>query len=117
MTEENLNNVMEFDHVVRVNDDGTVAYEKDVYAPTLLDDELDSSAWEFFTTGYSIQYKYSGPIMHPSEYIGGILAEDILANPGVYVSVIAYCSPDENEEDGDDVSGWAIVRLIENAEA
>jgi hypothetical protein len=75
-----------------VTDAGT-----DVYAPTLYDDELDSDRWELLD-GYSGQYGYSGPVMHPSEFIGGGMARDILATPGTYVAVAAYYSAEFTHE-------------------
>ena len=107
-----LNELMEFDHVVTVHDDGTVTDgPSSLYAPSLYDDELDDRRWSFFTTGYSGQDSYSGPIMHNSEYIGGRLASDLLASPGIYAAVLAHWTPEPYRgEDYDDVEGWAIVR-------
>lgn len=118
MCREGLSNAMDFDHCVTVHDDGTVTDAVGVWAPTLMDEELDSNKWEFFTTGYSSQYGYSGPIMHNSEFIGGRLADDILSTPGTYVSVVAYWTgEDETDDDENDepiVEGWAIVRLSDD---
>lgn len=115
---KDLNAIMEFDHPVRVDTDGTVTDTglDDVHAPTLLDQELDSDKWEFFTWGYTGQYGTNGPIMHNSEYIGGRLAKDILSTPGVYVAIVADWSPDESAGetwDDDRIEGWAIVKLVE----
>lgn len=109
-----LNHKMEFDHVIEVCEDGSVIDRHDLYAPSLLDGELDSDRWEFFTTGYTGQHGYSGPIMHNSEFIGGRLEVDILATPGVYVSLVSYYSEDaDGVSDPDEtyVEGWAIARL------
>lgn len=113
-----LNDVMEFDHPVRVHPDGTVTDAGEgIYAPTLCDDQLDGDAWELFTAGYSGQDRYSGPIMHDSEYIGGGLERDILAAPGVYVAIVSsYSTGPDGEEAGDTdtedyVEGWAVARL------
>ena len=101
-----LNDLMEFDHVVRVNDDGTVTddlpNERAYWAPTLCDDELDSAEWSLMD-GYSGQYRYSGPIMHASEFIGGQMERDILAQPGLYVTLVNYFSDDTEPE------GWAVA--------
>ena len=101
MTTRTLSDRMDFDHVVQVHDDGTVTDADNVYAPDLYDEELQGTEWSLLD-GYSGQYGYSGPMMHPSEYIGGGLARDILAQPGYYVSLVAY---DENGED----FGWAVA--------
>lgn len=103
-----LNAIMEFDHVVRVHDDGTVTAEDGIYGPNLLDDDLDGPGWTLLD-GYSGQDRYSGPIMHDSEFIGGQMAEDILSEPGVYVVIATYYSP---ETDDDDLvcEGWAVAR-------
>lgn len=115
----NLNQQMEFDHVIEVRADGSVVdapNERRYWAPSLLDDQLDSDNWTFFTTGYSGQDSYNGPIMHNSEFIGGQLADDILATPGFYVALVSeYTTDADDNEIGEDgelyVEGWAIARL------
>jgi len=106
-TIDTLNDMMEFDHVIRVHADGTVTDEPGVYAPDLHDDD-EPIGWTLLD-GYSGQYGYSGPIMHASEYIGGGLARDILATPGVYVALVNYLSDDEEPE------GWAVARKDDDA--
>jgi hypothetical protein len=109
---DDLNALMEFDHPIRVHADGSVSDGlANVYAPSLMDEHLDSPDWEFFSTGYTGQYGYRGPIMHDSEFIGGRLADDILAAPGIYCAVVADWSPEDGAEDGDNFEGWAVVRL------
>lgn len=89
-----LSDLMEFDSPITVHEDGTVTDgPAGVYAPDLYDEELSGEGWEFFTYGYSGQDRYSGPIMHNSEFIGGNLARDILATPETYVAVAAYWPP------------------------
>ncbi len=106
-----LNLQMEFDHVIQVHEDGTVT-EPDLglYAPNVYDGELEGGGdpW-YLLDGYSGQDRYSGPIMHDSEYIGGGMARDILSEPGYYVCVVAYYLP----EDGDELEadGWAVAYL------
>jgi hypothetical protein len=118
-----LNSIMEFDHPVRVHADGTVTDAgPSFWAPetfvgsdstgqiSVADDrELIESVkrqgWSLFT-GYTGQFGYSGPIMHSSEFIGGRLGTDILAEPGVYVSVVISC----DESDGSEgVAGWGVA--------
>ncbi len=55
----------------------------------------------------------AGTWIHSSEQIGGRLAEDILAEPGVYVSLVANAEPDEDDDPDDylEPEGWAIARL------
>jgi hypothetical protein len=87
-----LSDLMEFDHPITVTDDGRVTDgPANLYAPNLYDDDLDSDSWELLN-GYSGQDRYAGPIMHPSEFIGGGMARDILDTPGTYVAVAAYYS-------------------------
>lgn len=129
VTRDNLNAVMEFDHVVRVDSDGTVTdAEADIYAPDV-HDNLDGSVlvmsphgskpWALMN-GYSGQDRYAGPVMHASEYIGGKMADDILATPGLYVSVMVYCNVEDVEDDEDDdvnVSGWAVAYITDDGTA
>lgn len=106
-----LNTIMEMDHPVWVDHDGRVRdVAFPVYAPECFDDGeggIDTCGDTDWTalTGYSGQDRYSGPIMHPSEYIGGALAEDILAEPGVYVAVVV-----DDPDTGEEPSGWAVMR-------
>lgn len=106
-----LNQRMEFDHVVTVTDGGTVVDgPSNIYAPTLLDGELDDSRWELITHGYTGQHGYRGPVMHDSESIGGRLERDILATPGIYVAIVASYTPDD--EAAEMIwEGWAVARL------
>lgn len=104
---EELNNVMEFEHVIRVHNDGTVSDSpysvgsQDAYFDlTVTEDGTDqfdmSEGWELLT-GFTGQYGYNGPVMHSSEYIGGGLAQHILETPGDYVvlEVSSYSSEHE----------------------
>lgn len=102
ITPETLNDLMEFDHVIRVNDDGSVSEPRNVYAPSLYEDGLDTPGWSLMN-GYSGQDRYSGPLMHQSEYVGGGMARDILATSGDYVVVANYT----DDEDGP--TEWAVA--------
>lgn len=94
----------DFDHVFKVNDDGTVSDVEDVWAPsvhfqeTILpgesDLDIDSEDWEPLT-GYTGQYGYRGAIMHASERFAGGIYNDVMAEPGVYVLVMVECWADE----------------------
>lgn len=97
-----LNHVMEFDHVIEVHADGTITEPQGVRAPEMCNHRLDSPDWELMN-GYSRQEGYGGPIMHPSELIGGVLADDIMSTPGLYVAIVSYGDTD------DDAAGWAIA--------
>ena len=103
-----LSDLMGFDHVIRVGEDGTVTELRDVYAPDYSDDVVESDDWATFSDGYSGQDRYSGPTMHDSEFIGGALARDILNNEGTYVAVVNYFTDDDGETD---IEGWAVLRL------
>lgn len=105
VTRDNLSDVMEFDHVIQVHEDGSVTDGvPDVWAPSLYDDEVDDARWTLMR-GYTGQYGYSGPIMHSSEYIGGLMADDILSTPGYYVALVNYNSDDDEGEP----EGWAVA--------
>ncbi len=118
MTDRTLNDIMEIDHVIRVDAAGNVTEPRDVWAPDVsvsYDDNTGAStltvspdSWQLMN-GYSGQDRYSGPIMHPSEYIGGGMERDILASPGLYVAVVVYDEDDYNESDGYAADGWAVA--------
>jgi hypothetical protein len=119
-----LNEIMEFDHPVQIGPDGTVTdHVPGVYAPELVmetDDDgqiLDGHeadyteqarqrGWELLT-GWTGQYGYRGLVMHPSEYLGGALADHIRETPGTYVVLAVECDQDS------DPAGWAVARRIE----
>jgi len=110
-----LNAMMEFDHVIQVHADGSVTdAPKSVHAPeSVYDDSLESvylgDDWSLLT-GYTGQYGYNGPTMHPSEFIGGGLARDILAQPGYYVALLSCADDtDDPEADDDNLAGWAVA--------
>jgi hypothetical protein len=113
MSDRALSDRMDFDHVVRVDAQGRVTDEPEWWAPSLNDGVLegDGVGWVLLG-GYSGQYGYSGPIMHSSEYIGGSMARDILARPGLYVSLVDYSSGDD-EDTGEPLEpeGWAVAYL------
>lgn len=127
MAEQTLSDIMEFGHLIRVNEDGSIDEDihyvhtpEGIYVDTDEDgsilkehekdmvEEQEREGWSFFTTGYSGQYLYSGPIMHPSEFIGGSLERDIREQAGYYVSVVVDCMP-ENEHGEHDSAGWAVL--------
>jgi hypothetical protein len=99
---QKLNDIMEFDHVIAVHDDGSVTDALGIYAPSLNGDELEGLSWELLD-GYSGQDRYSGPMMHQSEFIGGQLERDILSRPGYYVALVNYSSDDSEPE------SWAVA--------
>ena len=115
--DKSLSDWMDFDHPIRIGEDGSITDEgmDGIYAPTLMDEEIDSDEWDFFSTGYTGQHGYRGPIMHNSEQFGGRLERDILASPGVYVAVVAAWTPGEEDaqDEGDILEGWAILKLKE----
>lgn len=115
-----LNELMSFDHVIEVRD-GKV-YDLDNlstehYAPELTQDENEDGTWTEYLysddwtllKGFSGQHRYSGPMMHQSEYIGGGLAEHILANDGFYVAIYPTCTNIDGEQVDED--SWAIAYL------
>jgi hypothetical protein len=43
------------------------------------------------------------------------MAEDILANPGLYVAIVANWSPEEGDEsDEGDIEGWAVAYILDD---
>ena len=117
---DSLNDKMDFDHPVTVGPDGTVTDAKGVYAPELvmfvdedgqdIDDgdegikrQARGAGWTLLE-GWTGQYGYRGPVMHPSEFVGGRLAEHIIATPGTYVVTAV-----ETDDGDDEPAGWAIA--------
>jgi hypothetical protein len=117
-----LNDIMEFDHVIRVHPDGSITEPRDdgvPYPPELnaindddgshtseTDSDLQRQAadagWTL-ETGRTGQYSYSGPCMHASEYVGGGLEDHIRATPGYWVTLVIM------EDDDSEPESWAIA--------
>jgi len=131
---QTLNEIMEFDHVIRVKDDGSINDELDVHAPEIIlfgdeegqvsdADERDmvtyvkSQGWSLLTGWTGLYLSGHSPIMHPSEFIGGGLADYILETPGLYAAVVVDVCPFEHDSsDESENVGWAIAyRECENA--
>lgn len=121
-----LNDQMSFGHVVQVHPDGAVTDAWDLNAPEIVYLQLDSDGqslddnfidlsdeWKPLT-GYTGQDRYHGPVMHSSEFIGGRLESDILAEPGLYVAAVVDGMPaDDSDDDADLNIGWAVFRKAE----
>lgn len=118
-----LNEIMEFDRVIMAAEDGTITEPVDVNVYADLNvtndgtDEFDiSEGWELLK-GFTGQYSYNGPVMHPSEFIGGGLERHIRETPGYYVALVVEgrCDYDGTtvctEDSGCDCepAGWAIA--------
>lgn len=118
-----LNQVMEFDHVIRVNESGNVQNVPllnpyfDLNVDTQGNDEFTLETGWTLLSGFTGQYSYNGPVMHPSEFIGGGLETHILETPGYYVSLVVngYCHFDESQDCDPEVgcncepAGWAVA--------
>jgi hypothetical protein len=116
-----LNEMMEFDCPVAVDNNGEVTrsseHAPETYWSMSADDSdaemlayLNSQGWDVLN-GYSGQDRYSGPIMHASEYVGGGLERDILAEPGVYVTLYVE-DIDDDPMEGDNAVGWIVARKL-----
>jgi hypothetical protein len=137
---DSLNALMDFDHPIEILGQVVNYTASDAFPPTFAAREGDTSiranrapelregelnpadmayGWKLHT-GASGQQGYSGPIMHDSEYIGGGLADHILASaPGTrWCALINYvdtpnemCSIDCDPEAGcdHDIAGWAVA--------
>ena len=113
MTTRTLNDIMEFDHVIVVHEDGTITdAPRSIYAPEVHDEEVhpennrtyvNPKGWAFLS-GYSLQDHYAGPVMHASELIAGPMEDEIRETPGTYVAVVVY------SYELDDATGWAVLR-------
>lgn len=139
---DSLNDAIDFDSpfVLDVRDQSrpdrvTLSRADGICAPTvelcrdrlLIDDMEDHPDWTP-VSGHSGQYGYSGPIMHPSECLGGGMADALLLDatlaPATYVATIVEvweCDescPDEHwdmlEEERQpdhDPAGWILLAL------
>lgn len=133
----NLNELMQIDHVVFVREDGTVtddrATTRGVYAPEVscdydgpfadaqISDAQERSMIDYVKrdTGWSLLTGWSHgggvAIMHPSEYIGGRLAEHIRETPGYWVAVTVELHPGKDDPEYNDgngeseTAGWALA--------
>lgn len=125
-----LNDQMQFDHVIRITEDGTVEDAPGEYAPEVVvecaeDDcgsitreaeaamiaHVEAQGWELMT-GYTGQYSYSGPIMHNSEFVGGRMETDIRETPGLYVVVEPTGIYATEERDSSEAIGWVVARKV-----
>lgn len=122
---QNLNDLMEFDHVVLSDGTGYVtdSLPRRIYAPEgiygdMYGDNPDESVaecarqagWQIFSEGYTGQYG-GGDIMHNSEFIGGRLEHDIRCTPGYYVAcVVSWLEAEESDENETYQEGWVVLR-------
>lgn len=121
---QTLNDLMSFGHVVYSNGTGVVIGSL-VTAPLAnevvyqmldsdgqcVDDEIHDlyQGWELLR-GFTGQYGYNGPVMHPSEFIGGRLEDHIRDNAGYYVAVAVEGMPEDYDGVRDDeIIGWAVA--------
>lgn len=126
---DDLQDLMEFDHVIRVHTDRSITEPTGVYAPELhmrctdagdilpehdrqYTADAAAQGWTVLT-GFTGQSGYSGLLMHPSEYIGGGLATHIRETPGWYVAVVVDTYPPGDGES--EPAGWAIAHRAAGA--
>lgn len=113
-----LNDLMSFGHVVFSDGKGNV-YGDHIHATEIVYQELDDDGqciddkihclpegWETLS-GFTGQYSYNGPVMHPSEYIGGGLERYIRENAGYYVALVVDGIGGPDDEDNN--IGWAVA--------
>ena len=125
VTAENLNDLVEFNvpfTIIPTAAGRRLAPAADTSMPdciTLRENTLQllidfaqpaDTSWEP-VTGYSGQHGYSGPVMHASEYLGGSMANDMLARfePETFVVMEVFSEGDE-EIEFDDPAGWILLR-------
>lgn len=122
VTPDQLNRIAEFNTPFKTFGDGSVMTGQDIghtgyFADVIMHDENDDYADQMDddfkpVTGYSGQYGYRGPVMHPSEFLGGGMARDVLDTPGVYVVLAVEAEgEDYDPETGEtDSVGWMLIR-------
>ncbi|WP_280424785.1 hypothetical protein [Nocardia carnea] len=105
-TADTLHQLMDIDRVICVHSDQTVCAPPGIKAPRVYDDgqpRLSNNQWVLLT-GFTAKHNYQGPVMHPSEYVTGSLAEHILTHPGLYVAVAV-----REVSDPATTLGWAVA--------
>lgn len=123
MNTQTLNDLMQIDHVIRVNADGSIDEPTGVYAPELsigcdddgqISEEDDQDMIDYaqqvgwtLLTGWTGQEGYRGPLMHASEYVGGALEQHIRDTPGLWVATAIYTDDDSNGDN--DLAGWVLA--------
>src|SRR5699024_11906394 len=106
-----LNAMVEWDSAFRVNPNGTGdTGVESAAANSLMTIAENTCADEFddvpeAVTGHSGQHGYSGPIMHPSEQLGGGMASDVLDSPGTYMLTEA-----QDLDDRENLARWGLRR-------
>lgn len=120
---ENLadfNSAISFDTVYTVTAENEIERADGLYAPETYGFENENGEFELenlaegwsYVSGKSGQYSYSGPIMHPSEFISAGWAKEILSNVGYTFCVTEIT----NLDDEDDLVGWGFLEYdSENA--
>ena len=104
---------VEFGTVFAVDESGSPVPVDGVDVPsTYVDDAgeliVEGDYWVALA-GYSGQHGYSGPVMHPSEYLGGRMADDMrdpeMFSPGTRFVVVGVEALDNDGEP----AGWAVL--------
>lgn len=117
-----LNEIMEFDSILQVCKSGILINRPDmsIYADLNVasdgTDEFELSDGWTLLSGFTGQYSYNGPVLHPSEFIGGGLERHIRETPGYYVALVVegrcdYGTTECDVERGCDCepAGWAVA--------
>lgn len=116
-TVDTLEHIMPFDNVVEILPGGVVEDRPDMYAPewpwTIGDTaEIDTSGLgEWVPQSFNGPASGDGPLMHPSESIGGGMAAALIEAPGVYV-VVPVNDGDEELDNDNEVcfAGWTVLK-------
>lgn len=131
---KDLNELMQFDHVVRVMDDGEITDDRELTAgicapESYMDadwddhgdghvmkahqgawkDAMDRAGWEYITPRREFG-RYGEPFMDNHELIGEYnFGEDMRERPGYYVAVTIEMLPPEGDERDHNAYGWAVL--------
>jgi len=130
LTRDTLNDAMDFGSVIRVNLDGTVDVRPDLSIPVpeemivgALDADgecpsgFDAEVLGYLPTGWHPMRGRTGQygasrenfVMHASESVGGAMAVDILATPGLYVAICVDGMLDDPDAETQPI-GWMVAR-------
>lgn len=102
----------EFEAVWTIRGDSVLPCRGPLWAPDAYVDSdgrdcLSGAGWSFVSGGWTGQYGYSGPVMHPSEQVGEGIAVSLSELSVDYLAFALVVVEDLDDEENP--AGWAVV--------